>query len=293
MSTEPSMSTAASKSVVVGLDQSAGARAALEWAAAEAALRGAPLLIATAWSGLEREGPEEYQPNIAEPVHRAATEFLEDAATDMRKRHPGLAVDTRLMTDEPVEGLIGLAEDAGLVVVGRRGMNNLLRVLLGSVSQQLVAHSPAPVAVVPETTAPAAADSAPVVVGVAREVTEPLTFAFAEAETRGAPLIAVRAWSLSNPYVAANAEAVAEIERDEDRELRSLVDAVHQRHPDVEVSTRIDFSTPEAAMINAAEGASLVVLGRHRRHSRFGLPLGQVPHRVLHLSDLPVVVVPN
>ncbi|WP_042380441.1 universal stress protein [Streptacidiphilus melanogenes] len=286
------MSTAPSKSVVVGLDQSDGARAALDWAAAEAALRGVPLLVATAWSGLEHEGPEEYQPNIAEPVHRAATQFLEDAAADMRKRHPGLDVDTRLMGDEPVEGLMGLAEDAGLVVVGRRGMNNLLRALLGSVSQQLVAHSPVPVVVVPESAVPAP-ERGPVVVGVAREVAAPLAFAFAEAETRGAPVLAVRAWTLSNPYVASSPDAVTGIESEEDRELRSLVDAAHQQHPTVEVRVQVEFASPEAALINASGGASLVVVGRHRRHSRYGLPLGQVPHRVLHLADLPVAVVPN
>jgi nucleotide-binding universal stress UspA family protein len=292
MSTEPSTSTAPSKSVVVGLDQSAGARSALEWAAAEAALRGAPLIIATAWSGLAIEAGEAYQPNIAEPVHRAAITFLEEAAADMRNLHPGLDVDTALMPEAPVDGLIGLAQDAGLVVVGRRGLNAFLSTLLGSVSQQLVSHSPVPVVVVPETPPPAG-EHAPVVVGVAREVIEPLEFAFAEAETRGAPLIAVRAWTLSNPYVAASAEAVTEIEADEDRELRSLVDAVHRRHPSVQVTTQVEFSTAEAAMINAAEGASLVVLGRHRRHARYGLPLGRVPHRVLHLSGLPVAVVPN
>ncbi|WP_042424207.1 universal stress protein [Streptacidiphilus anmyonensis] len=286
------MSTAPTKSVLVGLDQSDGARAALDWAAAEAALRGARLTIATAWSGLEHEGPEEYQPNIAEPVHRAATEFLEDAAADMRKRHPGLDVDTSLMGDEPVEGLMRLAEDAGLVVVGRRGMNSVLRVLMGSVSQQLVAHSPVPVVVVPESTTPVV-ERGPVVVGVAREVSEPLAFAFAEAEFRGAPVLAVRAWTLSNPYVASNQEAVNGIEEEQDRELRSLVDGMRPEHPDVEVRTQVEFATAEAALINASDGASLVVVGRHRRHSRYGLPFGRVPHRVLHLSDLPVAVVPN
>jgi nucleotide-binding universal stress UspA family protein len=292
MSTEPSTRTEPSKSVVVGLDQSAGARAALDWAATDAAARGAPLLIATSWSGLEREGPQEYQPNLAEPVHRAAVTFLEDAAAGVRTRHPGLHVDTSLMTEEPVEGLIRLAEDAEFVVVGRRGLNTFMTMLLGSVSQQLVAHAPVPVVVVPETPPPAG-DRAPVVVGLAREVTEPLDFAFAEAERRGAPLLAVRAWSISNPYLAANAEAVAQIEADEARELQSLVDVVHRRHPSVEVSTRVDFATAESAVVNASDGAALVVLGRHRRHSRFGLPLGQVPHRVLHMSDLPVAVVPN
>jgi nucleotide-binding universal stress UspA family protein len=86
---------------------------------------------------------------------------------------------------------------------------------------------------------------------------------------------------------------VAGIEADEDRELLSLVEVIHRRHPSVQADTRVAFATAEAALIEAAEGAALVVLGRHRRHVRYGLPLGRVPHRVLHLSDLPVAVVAN
>jgi nucleotide-binding universal stress UspA family protein len=201
MSTAP-MSTAASKSVVVGLDQSAGARAALEWAAAEARLRGVPLRIATSWNGLDHDLPKEYQPGIAEPVHRAAAAFLDEAAAALRANSPGLDIDTVLMAEAPAEGLIRLAQDAGLLVIGRRGLNLFLKMLLGSVSQRVVAHAPVPVVVVPESPHPAA-DRAPVVVGVAREVTEPLAFAFAEAKARQVPLVALRAWTISNPYVAA------------------------------------------------------------------------------------------
>ncbi|SEL51918.1 universal stress protein [Streptacidiphilus jiangxiensis] len=286
------MTTAPSGSVVVGVDQSAGARAALEWAAAEAQRRAAALRIACSWNSLDHELPEDYQQLMQEPAQQATAGFLSETATELRARYPDLDIGTVTMAETPAEGLIALAGAADLLVVGRRGLNTLLTVLLGSVSQQVVAHSPVPVVVVPETPAPAAPE-APVVVGVAREVTEPLAFAFAEAELRGAPLIAVRSWALANPYVVASPEAVTEIEADEDRELRSLVDVVHRRHPSVEVGTRVEFATAEAALIEAAKGAGLVVLGRHRRHMRYGLPLGRVPHRVLHLSDLPVVVVPN
>lgn len=286
------MSTAPQAAVVVGVDQSAGARAALEWAAAEARVRGVPLTIACSWNTLDHELPEDYQERMHEPAQQATAGFLDETAGELRSRYQDLDIGTVTMAEAAAEGLIALAGSAGLLVVGRRGLNAFLTMLLGSVSQQVVAHSPIPVVVVPERPTPAAAD-APVVVGVAREATEPLAFAFAEADTRGAPLVAVRTWSLSNPYVAASPEAVAGIEADEARELQSLVDAMHSRHPSVPVSTRVEFATAEAALMEAAAGAALVVLGRHRRHARYGLPLGRVPHRVLHLSDLPVAVVPN
>ncbi|WP_037603575.1 universal stress protein [Streptacidiphilus rugosus] len=286
------MSTAPSGSVVAGVDRSAGARAALEWAAAEASLRGVPLRVACSWNQLEHELPEDFEEDVNDPARQATVAFLDETTAELRSRYPDLDIGTVTLAQAPAPGLIGLSQGAGLLVVGRRGRNAFLTMLLGSVSQRVVAHAPVPVVVVPETPAPSAAE-APVVVGVAREVTEPLVFAFAEAERRRAPLIAVRTWSLSNPYVVASPEAVAEIEADESRELQSLVDVVHRRHASVVVDTRVEFATTEAAVVEAARGAGLVVLGRHRRHLRYGLPLGRVPHRVLHLSDLPVAVVPN
>lgn len=278
------------KSVVVGVDRSAGADAALEWAAAEARLRDVPLRIANSWSNRDHELPEGKP--VGEPAYEDAALYLDEAAAALRTRWPGLDVDTVLLDEAPVEGLIGLVRDAGLLVVGRRGRNPFLTMLLGSVSQRLVAHAPVPVVVVPESPRPTAAHAA-VVVGVARELPEPLDFAFAEAEARGGPLIAVRGWTISNPYRAANPEAVAEIEAYERRELDSLVKVVRRRHPSVPTETRVEYATAEAALVEASESAALLVLGRHRRHDRYGLPLGRVPHRVLHLSDLPVAVVPG
>lgn len=288
------MTAVPSGSVVVGLDQSPGAKAALEWAAVEAQTREAPLRIASSWNSLDHEIPDAFQQNITEPEYRAAAAFQDETATDVRTRLPHLDIATVLMAEAPAEGLIALAEHAGLLVVGRRARNPLLTMVLGSVSQSLVAHSPVPVAVVPEKSRPTAA-RAPVVVGVAPGVPEPLAFAFEEAESRGTLLIAVRAWAISNPYLATNAAVAKEVQAEEDKELASLLDSAGLGHPTVEATTSLAFAPPETAVTQVAtsSGGALVVLGRHRRHTRYGLPLGRVTHRVLHLSDVPVIVVPN
>jgi nucleotide-binding universal stress UspA family protein len=249
-----------------------------------------PLRIAHSWN--DHELPKECEQRISAPAHSMATRFLDEAQAEVRSRYPELDVGTILLGEAPSEGLIGLAEHAGLVVVGRRGLNSVMSMLLGSVSQRVVAHFPVPVVVVPEA-APAATAATPVVVGVAPGVPEPVEFAFAEAETRNAPLIAVRAWTLSNPYIVASSQAVTELDVDEGRELESVIEQARQAHPAVRVTTRVEFATAEAALVEAAPEAGLIVLGRHRRHGRYGLPLGRVPHRVLHLSSLPVAVVPN
>jgi nucleotide-binding universal stress UspA family protein len=177
-------------------------------------------------------------------------------------------------------------------VVGRRGLNSVLATLLGSVSQSLVAHAPVPVVVVPETWLPTDAPG-PVVVGVARAVLAPIALAFMEAEMRGAPLLAIRGWTLPSPYIVASREATASLDAAEDAELEALLADHRTLHPSVPVTTRVTSSAPEEALLDAATEAALIVLGRHRRHHRYGLPLGTVPHRVLHRAAAPVAVVPN
>jgi nucleotide-binding universal stress UspA family protein len=222
-------------SVVVGLDQSSNAKAALDWAVGEARLRRTPLLIAHSWDHLDYELPQAATRHIGESAFRAAAAFLEDTAMHVRAGHPGLKVDTVLLSEAPTEGLIGLAEDAVLIVVGQRGHGGLLTPLLGSVSQSLVAHAPVPVVVVPYAPLPKAAQG-PVVVGVAPEAPGPVAFAFAEAEAQGAPLLAVRAWTLPSPYIVASAEATTSLDADEDAELGTLLADGRIMHPSVPVT---------------------------------------------------------
>ena len=51
---------------------------------------------------------------------------------------------------------------------------------------------------------------------------------------------------------------------------------------------------PAAALVRVAEekGASMIVVGTHGEHPISGAILGSVPHKLLHISPLPVLVVP-
>ncbi|WP_042431541.1 universal stress protein [Streptacidiphilus anmyonensis] len=285
--------TRQSGAVIVGVDPSSGAKAALDWAAREAQLRGAPLLIAHSWGHLDYELPEAVTRTIGDSAFRTAATFLEGTAAGVRAAAPELKLDTVLLSEAPTEGLIGLAERAALLVVGRRGRGDLLAPLLGSVSHRLVAHAPVPVVVVPSTSTMTAPADGPVVVGVAREAPAPIGFAFTEAESRGTPLVAVRSWTLPSPYIVASAEAAAQLDADEGAELDSLLADARIMRPAVPVTTRVTSGAPDQVLLEAAEGAAVIVLGRHRRHHRTGLLLGSVPQRVLHRAEVPVAVVPN
>jgi nucleotide-binding universal stress UspA family protein len=76
-------------------------------------------------------------------------ELLERFTSALVPKDP--AVDIRTAVEEgknPAKALIERSKEADLVVVGSRGLGGFKGMLLGSVSQHLVAHAECPVVVV-------------------------------------------------------------------------------------------------------------------------------------------------
>jgi nucleotide-binding universal stress UspA family protein len=134
--------------IVVGVDGSSGARAALQWAADEARRRQARLDVVLAYRRPVDEYPPLY-PAPSDPELRAAarerlqkivnSEGLEDGESDLCQ----LAIP-----GAPARALLDTAEGADLLVVGARGLGAFTGMLLGSVSQRCAAAAPCPVVVV-------------------------------------------------------------------------------------------------------------------------------------------------
>lgn len=130
------------KRILVGVDDSPGARAALAWAIAEARQWGATLEALMAWSVLVQPVAE-FQPDFSEDDAAAALDrILADHDTS------GIEVVRTLVNDLPARALLRLAPTADLVVVGARGLGGFTGLLLGSVSQHVATHAPVPVVVV-------------------------------------------------------------------------------------------------------------------------------------------------
>ena len=133
--------------VVVGIDGSARSIGALRWAAAEAGLRDADLDVVHAWQLPMMTSP---------PVHVLFEDFnaMEQnsrAILDRALADPALAgirVHPHFTYDTPAGALLQRATDAGVVVVGTRGLGRVAGTLLGSVSRQLLHHAPCPVVVI-------------------------------------------------------------------------------------------------------------------------------------------------
>ncbi|MFC4913885.1 universal stress protein [Actinomadura gamaensis] len=134
--------------VVAGVDGSPSSLEALGLGFAEACLRGTELRVVLAWpAGIEVDAPLVG----AEGLRELAAERLARLVAPLRRDHPEVKVKTEVVTGSPREVLLDAAADAGLLVVGTRGLGGFRGLVMGSVSHALLHHAPCPVAVTPPT----------------------------------------------------------------------------------------------------------------------------------------------
>ena len=282
------------RSVVVGIDTSEPSQDALDWAAAEAARRSVPLHIVHSWSLSPYQVPPEDRGDIAESALEGARALVRTARSRVLEQYPGLRVDSEVLSEEPVQGMIRAAAEGSLLVVGTRGHNRFAATMLGSVSQRVVAHAPVPVVVV---RAAEAQHHGAVVLGAAPgEVDAPIEFAFAEAERRGVPLRVIRTWMYPQSYpgfIVVPPQDRAQRDRAEGTDLTEVLARGRKAFPGVEVVQEVTLDEPEGALVDASATAGLIVIGAQRRKHPFAMPMGHVVQRVLHHAHCPVAVVPH
>jgi nucleotide-binding universal stress UspA family protein len=134
--------------VVVGLDGSEAAGAALRAAVSEAGRLGAGITAVTAWSsGTYWSDAYDVVVPPAEQLRADARRRVEQMVADADTG--AVPVDVEPVEGPPGEVLVRQAEGAELLVVGGRGNSPLAGLLLGSVALHCVVHAPCPVMVVP------------------------------------------------------------------------------------------------------------------------------------------------
>jgi nucleotide-binding universal stress UspA family protein len=136
--------------IVVGIDGSEASDAALAFALDEAKLRSLPLRIVCAWEipAMEYAGAAFVPtPDLAQSAERDADEALARAVAQLGP-DPGIHIETAAIHGHPARVLVEQAEGATLLVVGTRGHGGLASLVLGSVSQAIAHHCPAPLAIV-------------------------------------------------------------------------------------------------------------------------------------------------
>lgn len=139
--------------IVVGVDQSAGAKAALQFALEEALLRRATLRVVHTWQFgyIGATGLEGWLPAAGgdpEDFRRGAEASLDETLRDAVPDTNGLTIERRVEEGTAAEVLVEESQGAELLVVGSRGHGGFAQLLLGSVSQQCAQHAFCPVVIV-------------------------------------------------------------------------------------------------------------------------------------------------
>ncbi|WP_308283063.1 universal stress protein [Pseudonocardia nigra] len=282
--------------VAVGADERS-ATDAVDWAAAEAAVRGRPLCIVHAPDcGVPAAPFDLALPACGLPPTDEATRYVLTAAADRaRAVASDLVVSAEAVPGPVVPALLAAAHPAALLVLGgRRGRVRAL--LTGSATAAVAGEAACPVAVVRARGDAGAARGGPRVVvgiGVARSAGGVLRHAFDAAAQRGVPLVAVHAWT---PDVPADLEAVCgcrdEAEATAHQVLEDALAPWRRQFDGVPVVSRVVRADPARALVEASDGAALSVVGAPARtHLLAGIR--SVTHRVLYRARGPVVVCPD
>ncbi|MCX4391547.1 universal stress protein [Streptomyces sp. NBC_01767] len=285
--------------VTVGLDGSPESLAAARWAADEAERRKLTLRLLHAWPLLVPEPtrvPAEMDQNYW------ARRIVHKARAELQARHPSLPIVGSLVADDAQHALLRAASESVMIVLGSRGLVPVESYFLGDISMSVVARADVPVVLVRAEVSEQGPQPAPVAEGgvvVALKLHGPcddlLEFAFGIAAARGVALRAVHGQSL--PLVAyapwgVDHDVTEEITRDTRQRVHQILLPWRDKFPLVEVSDSIALESPAKAVVRAAHGAGLLVVGR-RKH-RPALPhLGPVAQAAIHHARCPVAVVPH
>ncbi|NMO57282.1 universal stress protein [Actinoplanes sp. TBRC 11911] len=278
--------------VVVGVDGSRTAPAAVDLAAAEAARHGIPLLIVHVWPG---QYTGVFRSRGVVPSRADGLRLLEVSAGRARLSAPGLDIRTEMLDGGTASILTRFSERARLLVVGHRD-DVITRPSWGSTTAYLAHHSACPLlvhrGVVPSR--------GPVVVATSARPAgdSTLGYAFAEAELLESRLVAVHMWT--RPGAADSAPPVMKpggyaTERGAaDNRLAEVLQQWSARFPGVPVDRLVVHDLDMAYTIQRASRRGRLLVAGIGESGRFAeLLYGSANRNALHQATCPVALVPG
>jgi nucleotide-binding universal stress UspA family protein len=277
-----------SKPIAVATNESAQSQAAVRWAAARAARAGVPLVILHVvddrW--------------VAEPVSwtgilvEKGGELLDIAAGRVRGTVP-VDITTKVLEGSIAGELRRYSGKVSMLVVGSGAPH-----LGGSLTDralQIAAAAKCPVAVIGDS---GTEGGRGVVVGVdgSEEATQAVAFGAAEADREGQELTVLYAFSPPDRLVDSGllTENLPRLMEDEERiVLAETISGLREDYPDLVVHQVLETEKePAAALVHAAAGAQMLVVGSRGRGGFKRLLLGSTAHTVLTHLPCPTVITP-
>ena len=283
-------------SVVVGIDGADPSHAALMWAAAEAARRGAPLHIVNVeetlapWLPLGAALGE-----VTEVLDADSTALVKSAIETVTEQYPKLVVSSSQPEGQPSRNFVEASQLAALVVLGTHGHHKLTHAAIGTTAFKTASHAQCPVVLVHPERKHDHVSPARVVVGVdfSHSSQEALDFAALTAGPGGTVRV-VHAWWLSATEGAivgsGDPDAEHTVVEKHAHEVDEMTAPARKRHPDVTFEAHPMQGSPVNVLTAAAEDADLLVVSKRGRGGFRGLLVGSTAFKMMAASPVPVAL---
>ncbi|KAB1647162.1 universal stress protein [Pseudoclavibacter sp. CFCC 14310] len=277
------------KKIVIGVDGSEPARAALRWGVGYAQ---------RAKTEVELFYVIDLTPFSDTPVFEseALTEgqkLLDQEVAYAKSVAPDVTYTTNLAPGTPTAVFEEESKGAELMVVGTHKGSKLPNVIFGSKPIRLAASAHSPVAVVP-TYDLGERHGVYVAVDGSPTGNVALEYAARAADSLGETLHIISAWTIpAMPAtdVAWSAQIIEEVRNESRAVLQGAKDLVSGMLPDLKIETQLIEAEPVRGIVEAAKHAALLVVGNRGRKGLTRLFLGSVSHGVLNNIPSPVIIV--
>ena len=282
--------------ILVGVDGSEAATAAVRWAAKEAQLEHLDLKLV----GVYDASTSDYAPGLIIPqdvidaIRQDATDAVHSAASVAKEVASDVTVHTSIVDGDAARVLLELGKDASMIVVGTRKLGSVRGLFLGSVSITVAAHHHGRVVVIDGE----GNVDGPVVVGIDDSPVSDAAVkeAFRQASLRNVPLVAVHTWTPLDVDAlhgyGIDPDEVSRMSQDAVEALAERLAGFASDYPDVTIERKVIPEDPAKAVLDAAgDKAALIVVGSRGRGAFKGMLLGSTSQKVLREADAPVMVV--
>nr|WP_158647978.1 universal stress protein [Nocardioides houyundeii] len=276
--------------VVVGVDGSQASEQAIDWAAEQAVLEGRPLTLVHA-TGVWSAPPEVDLVALVAAMEAQGDELVSQARARVEAAHVIPDLRSQVVLADPRAALLDASEVAYLTVIGSRGRGAIKTLVLGSVGLTLSQQAHCPVVVRRPHDAEDTGDGLVVGTDLSRHSEVAVDWAFHQAVVRGLPLTLVH--TVFDGYPAGVVPADDTEHEDRRARLVSLAERFGTRHPGVEVQCELRRGIPDEALVEAAAGSEMVVVGSHQRRSVLSMMDLNVPKTVIERAPRFVAVVPG
>jgi nucleotide-binding universal stress UspA family protein len=269
--------------IIVGIDDSAEARAAAHWAVREAELRNNDVLLVHA-----------YEVPLMPAAGRAAAiamgrqerQALLDKAAGTLTVPPTMHLDQLIEIDTPESLLPRLSEQAELTVLGHDHPSLGGHMPFGHTASTVASMSRHPVVAVPRGWTARADDRRPIAVAVdgLHPSLSTLGFAFTEASLRQVPVLVVHSAPLTE---------LASGEQDLRLNLAQILAGWKTDNPDIDVDTLLLAGAPRDTVPLASADVQLLVVGSPYRGREWARWIRSVARAVLDRATCPVAGIPQ